>query len=213
MDGPLGDRLNKHLESRRLRALGWGSGSFFQLYTNKGPVKKPEDVQGVKIRTPGLNLYLDSWKAIGANPVAMSFAEVFSALQAGAVDGGISPIPLIYSSRFYEVSKNISVLNYSFEAVGFIVSETFWSRLNDADKALLRKAAVEGMAHQRDVAYKEEAELTKKMQATGVTVYTPSAAELDAFKARVAPVVAEFKAKIGKELVDQVEADVKRTAK
>lgn len=210
MDGPVGEQLGKHLESRKLRPLAWGSGSFFQLYSNKGPLKSPDDLKGVKIRTPGLDLYLNSWRAIGANPVAMGFAEVFSALQAGAIDGGISPIPLIYSSRFYEVSKYVSVLNFSFEAVGFIASDAFWSRLSDADKALLSKAAKEGMAHQRKVADAEEVELVKKMQAAGVTVYTPTAGELAAFKARVAPVFAEFKVKIGKELVEKVESEVKR---
>jgi len=210
MEGPVGDQLAKHLESRKLRPLAWGSGSFFQLYSNKGPLKSPDDLKGVKVRTPGLDLYLNSWRAIGANPVAMGFAEVFSALQAGAIDGGISPIPLIYSSRFYEVSKYVTVLNFSFEAVGFIASDVFWSRLNDADKALLSKAAKEGMARQRQVADVEEAELTKKMQAAGVTVYKPTAAELAEFKARVAPVSAEFKTKIGKELVEKVESEVKR---
>jgi tripartite ATP-independent transporter DctP family solute receptor len=210
MDGPVGAQLNKHLESRKLHALAWGSGSFFQLYANKGPIKSPDDIKGVKIRTPGLSLYLDSWKAIGANPVAMNFAEVFSALQAGAIDGGISPIPLIYSSRFYEVSKNLTVLNYSFEAVGFIVSDVFWSRLPEADKALLRKAAVEGMAYQREVADREEADLIKKMQAAGVNVYMPNGTELAAFKTRAAPVLAEYKVKIGKDLVEKVEAEVKR---
>jgi len=211
MDGPIGEQLNQHLKSRKLHALAWGSGSFFQLYTNKGPVKTPEDIRGVKIRTPGLNLYLDSWKAIGATPVAMSFAEVFSALQAGAIDGGISPIPLIYASRFYEVSKYISVVNFSFEAIGFIASDAFWSTLSDADKALLRKAAAEGMAHQRKIADEEEADLVKKMQATGVTVYTPTVAELNAFKAKLEPVLPGFRKQIGEDLVKKVEAEVART--
>jgi len=211
MDGSVGEQLNQHLKSRKLQALAWGSGSFFQLYTNKGPVKTPADISGVKIRTPGLNLYLDSWKAIGATPVAMSFAEVFSALQAGAIDGGISPIPLIYASRFYEVSKYISVVNFSFEAIGFIASDVFWSKLSDADKALIRKAAAEGMAHQRKIADEEEADLVKKMQATGVTVYTPTAAELSAFKAKLEPVLPGFRKQIGEDLVKKVEAEVART--
>lgn len=211
MDGPIGVQLNEHLKARKLQSLAWGSGSFFQLYTNKGPIKTPNDVSAVKIRTPGLNLYLDSWKAIGATPVAMSFAEVFSALQAGAIDGGISPIPLIYASRFYEVSKYISVVNFSFEAIGFIASDVFWSKLSDADKALIRKAAAEGMAHQRKIADEEEADLVKKMQATGVTVTTLTAAELNAFKAKLEPVLPGFRKQIGEDLVKKVEAEVART--
>jgi multidrug resistance efflux pump len=85
MDGPVGDKLSAKLETQGIRALAWGSGSFFQLYTNPGPIETVDDISGVKIRTPGLELYLDSWSAIGSVPVAMSFAEVFTALQAGAI--------------------------------------------------------------------------------------------------------------------------------
>lgn len=212
MDGPVGERLNAHLESRRLRALAWGSGSFFQLYSNKGPIRTPEDIAGQKIRTPGLGLYLDSWTAIGANPVAMNFAEVFSALQAGAIDGGISPIPLIYSSRFYEVSKHIALLNFSFEAIGFIASDTFWSRLDDADKDLMRQAAIEAMEHQRAIADAEEADLIARMEADGVEVQVLSDAEIGEFKARVASVFDKYKAEIGADLVEQVQAEVERLA-
>lgn len=122
-------------------------------------------------------------------------------------------MPLIYSSRFYEVSKNISLVNFSFEAVGFIASDAFWSKLPEADKALLRKAAAEGMAHQRKVADDEEADLAKKMQAAGVTVHTPNAAELAAFKARLEPVLPGFRKQIGEDLVKQVEAEVGRLKK
>ncbi|MFC6671608.1 TRAP transporter substrate-binding protein [Marinobacterium aestuariivivens] len=209
MDGPVGDKLSAKLESQGIRALAWGSGSFFQLYTNPGPIETVDDIAGVKIRTPGLELYLNSWSSIGSVPVAMSFAEVFSALQAGAIDGGISPIPLIYSSRFYEVSKNISMVNFSFEAIGMLASNVFWARLSDDDKALVAQAAKDAMIHQREVAASEETELARVMEASGVSIHTPSEEALAGFKAKVAPVYAEFKEKVGAELVSEVEAQVK----
>jgi tripartite ATP-independent transporter DctP family solute receptor len=210
MDGPAGERLSGLLEGQGLHPLAWGSGSFFQLYTNQGPVKTADDIAGVKIRTPGLGLYLDSWKAVGAVPVAMSFAEVFTALQAGAIDGGISPIPLIYASRFFEVSKNIARINFSFEAIGLIASDAFWQQLSADDQALIRQAAKDAMAYQREVAAGEEAELARKMEEAGVTIQTPSAEELATFKEKVAPVYAEYRDKLGAELVGLVEAEVKK---
>ena len=66
MDGPVGERLSEKLAGAGVEPLGWGSGSFFQLYSNPGPIETPEDIAGVKIRTPGLDLYLDSWLAIEA---------------------------------------------------------------------------------------------------------------------------------------------------
>ena len=188
MDGPVGERLSEKLAGAGVEPLGWGSGSFFQLYSNPGPIETPEDIAGVKIRTPGLDLYLDSWTAIGAVPVAMSFAEVFTALQAGAIDGGISPIPLIYTSRFFEVSKNIAKINFSFEAVGMLGSTAALARFSDEDKEMIRMAAHDAMVFQRELAASEEAELAAKMEAEGVTITVPSPEALDAFKAKVAPV-------------------------
>ena len=210
MDGPVGDSLTAKLEETGIRALAWGSGSFLQLYSNPGPIESPADIANVKIRTPGLELYLDSWKAVGAVPVAMSLAEVFTALQAGAIDGGISPIPLIYSSRFFEVSKNIALVNFSFEAIGMLASNVFWNGLSEEDKTLIGQAAQDAMAHQREVAAAEEAELAAKMEETGVTIQTPSADAMTEFKAKVDPVYQNYKEQIGTELVSQVEAEVQR---
>jgi TRAP-type C4-dicarboxylate transport system substrate-binding protein len=141
-------------------------------------------------------------------PVAMSFAEVFTALQAGAIDGGISPIPLIYASRFFEVSKNIALINFSFEAIGLLAGDVFWQRLSPEDQELIRTAAVEAMAYQRELAASEEAELIAKMEETGVTVQTPSDENLAKFKDAVAPVYATYRDKLGAELVDLVEQEV-----
>src|SRR5690625_329604 len=74
MDGKPGQELDEILDKQNLKALAWGSGGFFQLYSNDGPIKNPDDISGVKIRTPGLSLYLDSWDAVGAVPVALNFA-------------------------------------------------------------------------------------------------------------------------------------------
>ena len=195
-----------------MEPLGWGSGSFFQLYSNPGPIETPEDIAGVKIRTPGLDLYLDSWTAIGAVPVAMSFAEVFTALQAGAIDGGISPIPLIYTSRFFEVSKNIAKINFSFEAVGMLGSTAALARFSDEDKEMIRTAAHDAMVFQRELAASEEAELAAKMEAEGVTITVPSPEALDAFKAKVAPVFDSYRESIGADLVAEVESEVEKAA-
>lgn len=208
MDGEVGSKLSSKLESQGIRALSWGSGGFFQLYSNPGPIATTADISGVKIRTPGLDLYIDSWKSVGAVPVAMSFAEVFSALQAGAIDGGISPIPLIYSSRFYEVSKNIAKINFSFEAVGMLASNVFWNRLSAEDKALVEQAAKDAMIYQREVAAEEEEKLAALMEEAGVTIQTPTPEALADFKSKVAPVFDEYKTKIGEELVTEVESAV-----
>lgn len=208
MDGAVGQRLSADLKATGIEPLGWGSGSFFQLYTNPGPIDTVGDIKGVKIRTPGLDLYLNSWSAIGAIPVAMSFSEVFTALQAGAIDGGISPIPLIYASRFFEVSKNIAEINFSFEAIGMLGSTAALARFSEEDQELIRQAGYDAMVYQRELAASEEAELADKMRADGVIIQTPSPEALAEFKTLVSPVYDEFRVSIGEELVSEVEAEV-----
>lgn len=210
MDGSVGQRLSQSLSSAGIEPMAWGSGSFFQLYTNPGPIESPEGIEGVKIRTPGLDLYLDSWSSIGAVPVAMSFTEVFTALQSGAIDGGISPIPLIYASRFFEVSKHISKINFSFEAIGMLASTASLARFSAEDQELIRQAAKDAMIYQRELAASQEQELAEKMVADGVTITTPGPEELAEFKALVAPVYEQFKKEIGEDLVNEVEGEVAR---
>lgn len=138
----------------------------------------------------------------------MSFAEVFTALQSGAIDGGISPIPLIHASRFFEVSKNISVINFSFEAIGMLASDVFWQRIGDDDRALFEQAAKDAITYQREVAVSQEEELAAAMRDAGVDIQTPSAEGLASFKEKVAPIYDAYKESIGSELVSQVEAEV-----
>lgn len=208
MDGPPGQELDKLLRKQNLHALAWGSGGFFQLYSNKGPIKTPADIAGVKIRTPGLALYLDSWKEVGAVPVALNFAEVFSSLQAGAIDGGISPIPLIYSSRFFEVSKNISLVNFSFEGVGLIASDVFWARLSEEDRKMVRQAAVEAMTYQRTVAAEQEEKQKKQMTDAGVAIYQPTSAQLEEFRVKAQKIQPPFIKKIGPDFVESIKAEL-----
>jgi len=145
MDGPVGQKLSTSLNDVGLEALAWGDGGFFQLYAKEGPVKKPAGIKGVKIRVPGNPIFVDSWTEIGAVPTPISFAEIFSALQSGAIDGGVATTPLIHAKRFFEVAPNISIMNFSFESVGMIANANFLNGLSAADRKIIQSAALEGM--------------------------------------------------------------------
>lgn len=209
MDGKtvkmLSDDLGKNIS---LFPLAWGSGSFYQLYSNKGPIKTPADIQGVKIRVPGNEVFVSTWRNVGAIPVTMSFGEVFPALQSGTIDGGTSPIPLIYSSKFYEVSKHVSVNNFTFEAISFIAGGPFWNSLNADQKKLVQEAATDAMKFQREEAMKEDARLASEMEKAGVTVTVLNDAELAAFREKVQPVYAEFAQKLGEAFMKQATDEV-----
>lgn len=208
MDGPVGQDLSKSLNDVGLEALAWGDGGFFQLYSKGETVQSPEGIQGVKIRVPGNPIFVKSWEAVGAVPTPISFAEIFSALQSGAIDGGVATTPLIYAKRFYEVAPKISMINFSFESVGMIANTGFLSGLSAEDQTIIREAALEGMKKQRAAAAAEDSGYLSQMTEAGADIYVPTEAELNRFKEIAAPVYDSFKAEIGEELVTTVEAAV-----
>ena len=209
MDGPTGEQLSNSLTKVGLQALAWGDGGFFQLYSKQGPIKTPEGIKGVKIRVPGNPIFVDTWKAVGAVPTPISFAEIFSALQSGAIDGGVATTPLIFAKRFYEVAGYTSIINFSFESVGMIANKGMLDRLSEADRTILKEAAMEGMKAQRAKAASENETYISKMKAAGSQIYVPTKAELDQFKQVAAPIYQQFKDKLGAELVERVEGEVK----
>ena len=209
MDGPTGEQLSNSLTKVGLQALAWGDGGFFQLYSKEGPIKTPDAIKGVKIRVPGNPIFVDTWNEVGAVPTPISFAEIFSSLQSGAIDGGVATTPLIYAKRFYEVAKFTSIINFSFESVGMIASTALMNGLSDADKAIVKQAALDGMIVQRAAALEENKSYLSKMTAAGAKIYEPSTEELDQFKQIALPIYDQFKTKIGVDLVSRVEAEVK----
>ena len=213
MDGPVGERLSKSLNKVGLEALAWGDGGFFQLYSKEGPVQTPDGIKGVKIRVPGNPIFVDTWNEVGAVPTPISFAEIFSSLQSGAIDGGVATTPLIHAKRFYEVAEYISIINFSFESVGMIASNALLDGLSDAERAVLSEGALEGMKAQRATAIEENESYLDNMTKAGAKIYVPTTAELNQFKEIAKPIYDQFKEKIGPELVGQVEEAVASSAK
>jgi tripartite ATP-independent transporter DctP family solute receptor len=210
MESATGQELADSLREFNLEPLAWGNGGLFQLYSNRGPIITPEDVKGLKVRVPGVKVFTAIFEEIGAVPVAMSFAEVFSALQAGTVEGGTSPIPLIWSSRFYEVSKYVSIINFSWDGLGLIASHALWNGLSKDDQEMFAKAAQDAMMYQREVAANVEDELSAQMRDLGITITELSEEQLQQFKDAGASVYNEYKEKIGKEVVSSIEEEVER---
>ncbi len=213
MDGPTGVQLSNSLNKVGLQALAWGDGGFFQLYSKTGPIKTPDAINGVKIRVPGNPIFVKTWNKVGAVPTPISFAEIFSSLQSGAIDGGVATTPLIYAKRFYEVAPYTSIINFSFESVGMIANKSMLDQLSDTDQSIIKQAAVEGMVAQRATALEENGTYLSKMTAAGSKIYVPNASELNQFKTIAKPVYDEFKNKVGADLVSRVESEVQALSK
>lgn len=204
LDGDAGRILGESLESTGLTPLAWGLGGSFELCTKNRPVENTADIAGLKIRMPGIRLFVDAYEALGAVPVTMSFAEAFTALQTGTVDADTCGISLLYSSRFYEAVSNIAITGFSYEAIGLLMNSSRFNGLPESDRTLIAEAAREAMAFQREHHLAEEREILHKLPELGMTVTHPDAGEIQLMRDRVAPVVDRYRDDIGSDFVDLV---------
>ena len=135
---------------------------FRHITNSKRPITSPDDLKGLKIRTQSNPLHLEGFKAFGASPTPMAFAELFTALQQGVVDGQENPIFMTYIMKLYKVQKYLSLTGHLFSAGAFVMSEEFYKSLPGDIRAAIDKAAITAReAGIEEVAATEKAWLPK----------------------------------------------------
>lgn len=191
-DGPFGQKLAADIEEKTgLHVLGFGdSGGFFQLTNSKKPIHTPADMAGLKIRTMGLDTHKAIISAMGGQPAAISWSEVYTALQTGVADGQMNPIPIIAFAKFQEVQQYLTLSGHLFAPYVWTMNQKFWDSLSDSEKEVVSSAAVSaivagrGMGRVIEASDRGLAELSKNME---VNTLTP--AEKEEFKKVAVPAV------------------------
>jgi len=187
LDGPLGKALLARLQEKGLVGLAFWENGFRQMTNNRRPILHADDVKGLKIRVQGNPVYIETFKAIGTNPVPMAFAELYGALESRAVDAQENPFANIIASKLYEVQKYASVTNHAYSTVVVLVSRKFWDKLTPSEQTILRDAAIEAGQFERkasrEFAQKARAELEQK----GMKINDVPGAELAKMRDAVKP--------------------------
>ena len=188
LKGDGGAYITKCLDAQGIHTLGFIHNGFRQLTNSKRPVTTPDDIKAMKLRVPGGDVFMKFFKALGADPVAMSFSELFTALQQGTVDGQENGFDLITTNKFYEVQKYFTEVNYQFHPDPFYVNAAWWNSLPAEYQTAIQEAATD-MGEYNDQLIDENSEKAKQQIIdSGAEVYTPTADELQAFKDAVKPV-------------------------
>ncbi len=191
----------KLVEDKGIVLLGIGENGFRQVTNSKHTIKSPDDLLRMKIRVPNIKLNLDIFRALGADPTAMAFAEVYTALQQGTIDGQENPLDTIRSNNIQEVQKFISMWNYSYDPILLSVSGQLWASLSDEDKAIFEEAGKVAMEKQRTITRERNVALEKEFADSGMEVYYNTDEEKDAFKAMLTDLIATYEKELGKELL------------
>ena len=198
----VGMELGQELEPRGLKLLGYMENGIRHLTNNVRPVKAPADMAGLKIRVMSNKIYIETIKSLGGSPTPMAFGELYSAMQQGTVDGQENPSAHIYTKRFFEVQKYASLTAHAYAPEPVLISMITWSKLSDAQKAIIQEAAKEAIAWQRDLSTKEDNEYWDKIKATGKI----EVIEVDRkpFMEATQPVWKEFAPTVGQDNIDKV---------
>lgn len=168
VDGPVGMQLGNNAKEKGLVLLAMWDNGIRHTTNNVRPITKPEDLAGVKIRTPPDPMTVDIFKALGANPTPLAFSELYIALQQGVMDGQENPLMNIYSSKIHEVQKYISLTGHKYESTPVLASKVVFDGLSKADQQAVLDAAAEAGKLNREMSQKSDTELRGKMEAAGI---------------------------------------------
>lgn len=205
LEGPAGKELSKRMLAAGFYNLGFWDNGFRHVSNNRKPIQTVEDLKGLKIRTLPTSVHMAFFKALGAAPTPMDWAELFEALRNGVVDAQENPPSMTYTARFYEVQKYYSLTGHVNEVGSLIMSKSFYDKLPKDLKAAVDQAAQKTKIWQWAENEKDNQKYLKELEKTGMKVNTLSEAELERFRKiaqQVYPDAIKDFGKDGKELTD-----------
>ncbi|HHV83279.1 MAG TPA: DctP family TRAP transporter solute-binding subunit [Tepidanaerobacter syntrophicus] len=201
LDSELGQGLLNSLESQGITGLCYFENGFRHVTNSKHPINKPEDLKGIKIRTMENPIHMATFKVMGADPTPMAFGELFTALQQKTIDAQENPLPIIETSKFYEVQEYLSLTGHFYAPAPLLISKSFFEGLAPELQAALKEAAVEARDYERGLLDDMNAKLVEELKGKGMKVNEP---DKTLFVEAVQPVYKQFESDITPELIQKV---------
>jgi TRAP-type C4-dicarboxylate transport system substrate-binding protein len=124
-------------------------------------------MKGLKVRVMEQPVYIEMIKSLGGSPTPMAFSEIYTALQKGVIDGEENPLPQIWTARFFEVQKYVSLTAHTYSSEPVLISMTSWNKLSPEQQKALQEAAVEAAVWQRALCRELEQGYIDQINATG----------------------------------------------
>lgn len=185
-EGGTGELINEALVANgNLRLVGLSMRSPRNL-TSREPVQGPDDVQGVRLRLPEIEPWVEIWSEIGALPSPIAWPEVYTSLQTGVIDMQENPVSLIYNGRLYEVQNYLNRTQHVHSFFHWLINEEFYAGLSDEDRTLIQGALDETVAWGDDLVRENEEKILATLKEEGMEVVEPDVA---AFREKAIPAI------------------------
>ena len=203
-DGAIGAGLLKKLEAKGIVGLAYWDNGFKAMTANK-PLRKPEDMRGLKVRIQSSKVLDAQMRAVGAIPQVMAFSEVYQALQTGVVDGTENTASNIYTQKMHEVQKFLTVTDHGYVGYAVIVNKKFWDGLPPDIRTTLEGAIRDATSYGNHIAKQENDAALEAIKKSGKTqIIALTLEEKHAWKGALLPVHNQMADKIGKDLIQAI---------
>jgi len=209
-EGSVGKKIAALLEEKGVLFLGWGENGFREITNSKRAIHTPADLDGLKIRVVGTPAFIDTMKALGANPVNMNWGEAQVAFQQGVVDGQENPVVgVLIPVQIWQFHKYITLWHYVIDPLMLTVNQEVFQSFTPEDRKIVRAAAGEATNWQVETVRKglipPDLSALDLLKSKGMEITTLTKKERQLFIDKTRGVYEEWKGKIGKDLVEEAE--------
>ena len=201
LDGEIGKKLLAGMEKVGCKGLAYGERGFRNLTNSTRPVKTPEDMKGLKIRLMQNPIYVDSFKALGANAVPMAGTDALTALQQGTIDGQENPLNVIVAFNLFESQKYLTISQHAYAPNVIMMSMKVWNKFTPEQQKLLQESAQAAAEYNRKLDNDNGAQWLQFLKDKGMQVTEP---DVEAFRKAVEPVYRKYEAQFGKDLIKSI---------
>jgi tripartite ATP-independent transporter DctP family solute receptor len=205
LDGDIGQGVLAKFEEHGLKGLGFPENGYRNMTNNRGPIRTPEDVRGLRMRVNSSKALNDMFELLGAQPQQIPVAELYTALEVGVVDSQDHPIGVTLSFKFYEVQKYLSLTQHAYAPLAIAMNLESFNALTAEQQQIVLDVSKEAVDMQRQLSIDSEDKMIAELEAKGMKVNR----DIDsaAFQAVVAPVWDAFTAENGDTLVKAIQAE------
>ena len=202
LDGEVGQGISSKLEKFGIKGLGYPENGYRNVSNNRGPVKVPADLDGVRMRVNNSIALNDMFNLLGANPQQIPVAELYTALEIGVVDAQDHPIGVVVSFKFNEVQKYLSLTQHAYSPLALVMNLNKFNALSADEQKIVTDVAAEAIVMQRELSIAKEEEMIKALEAEGMKVNR----DVDgaAFQEAVKPVWQNFIKENGDAIINDI---------
>lgn len=204
LDGSIGQEQLDSLAKSGFIGLAYWENGFRHLSNSRKEVTTLEEMKGLKIRTLESAIHVDIWKALGTNATPMSMSQLYTGLEQKVVDGQENPLANLQANKLDEVQKFVTLTGHVYGASPFLISKVFWDTLNESEKAIIKKAALESRDYERKLAQEEDKVSSEYLTSKGIKISELKPGEKEKMREAVKIIYEKYGETYGAELTNKV---------